>query len=433
MHTRERGAVNTMFFLIIFVLMLGAAFFGYSQYDQAKNLQVQVAAANAETAKIRLERTVRDHLLEDIRKVVGEAGSYKGREGWDYSSEIEEARRAGVADAAIPELANVTIPSRITTKVAEFARDLEIPASLTNGLTDMLGQVQNAFAAKKTAIADAKVAIAKLTSERTELERANATINTERTADASKSAQAVAELRQHIDSTFTERQRLIDAMRAENQQRRTDLSELTEKHKAEARELAKEIDLRNAKNAALAAAVKLHNPPEASDGEVLSCSPATNLGYINLGTKDMLPAGAVFTITDPRDSKHKAMAKVTAVEQGRAQVQIYDVKDKFDYPVAGDKISSPIYSPGVRRQVALIGRFGYPYTKDMVKTIFESLGNKVHDKVGPGVDLVILGDETLNEEGTEFVKVEDSEDYKLASKLGSEFAPVNKIRGFLKQ
>jgi len=127
------------------------------------------------------------------------------------------------------------------------------------------------------------------------------------------------------------------------------------------------------------------------------------------------------------------MAKVKAVEQNRAQIQISDVKDKYDYPVAGDLVSSPIYSPGVRRQVALIGRFGYPYTKDMVKTILESLGNKVHDKVGPGVDLVILGDETLNEEGTEYVKVEDTDDYKLAYKLGAEFAPVNKIRPFLKQ
>ncbi len=433
MHNRERGAVNTMFFLVTLALMLGAAFFGYSQYDIGKSTQAALTARNAEIGKLRLEHAVRDHLLEDIRKVVGEAGTYKGREGWDYTDALEEARKAGVVDVAVPQLENVTIPSRITTKVAEFARELEIPASLTNGLPDLLGNVLTAFTAKKTAITDAKTQIAKLSADRTELEKANNTINAERAGEAQKASTAVAELRQYIDTNYLDKQRLIDTMRNENTQRRTEISELSEKHKLEQVESAKQIGLRDAKNAALAAAVKLHNPPEASDGAVLSCSATTNLGYINLGSKDMLPAGAVFTISDPRDGKHKGMAKVTKVEQERAQVQIYDIKDKFDFPVSGDVIASPIYSPGVRRQVALIGRFGYPYTKDMMKTILESLGNRVHDKVGPGVDLVILGDETLNDEGSAFLKVEETEDYKLASKLGSEFAPVNKIRGFLKQ
>lgn len=433
MHTRERGAVNTMFFLIIFVLMLGAGFFGYTQYDAAKQMEMRAQAAKAEAAKLKLERTVRDHLLEDIRKVIGEAGTYKGRQGWDYSADIDEAKKAGAEVAEVPEVANVTIPSQVTTKVDEFARDLRIPASLTNSLPDLLGQILQEYKKRGTELADAKSQVEKLRGERTSLEKSIAQINTERQGESSNVAKANEELRQHIDTNMADKQRLIDTMRNENNTRRTEISELTEKHKAEKRDLAKEISLRDARIAAAAATIKLVNPPQAPDGSVLSTSAKTGLGYIDLGTKDMLPVGAIFTITDPRDGKEKAKAVVKNVEKERAEVQIYGVKDKFDYPVQGDKISSPIYSPGVRRQVALIGRFGYPYTKDTIKEIFTSLGNTVHDKVGPGVDLVIIGDETLNAEGTEFVKVEDTEDYKLANTLGAEFAPVNKIRGFLKQ
>ncbi|MEZ5964961.1 MAG: hypothetical protein R3F56_14085 [Planctomycetota bacterium] len=432
MHTRERGAVNTMFFLIIFVLMLGAGFFGYTQYDAAKQMEMRAEAAKTEAARLKLDRIVRDHLLEDLRKVVGEAGTYKGRTGWDYSADLDEARKAGVEVSEMPEVANVTVPSAVTTKVDEFARDLKIPASLTTGLADFLGQILVEYKKRGTELADANSQVEKLRGERTALERSVAQINTERAAEASASNKSNTELRQYIDSNIADKQRLIDTMRNENNQRRTEISELTEKHKGELRDLDKVIGLKDAKIAALASTVKLVNPPQAADGSVLSTSSKTGLGYIDLGTKDMLPVGAIFTITDAGDGKEKAKAQVKNVERDRAEVMIFGVKDKFDYPVQGDKISSPLYSPGVRRQVALIGRFGYPYTKDTIKEILESLGNTVHDKVGPGVDLVIIGDETLNAEGTEFVKVEDTDDYKLASTLGAEFAPVNKIRGFLK-
>lgn len=432
MHTRERGAVNTMFFIFTLVLLLGAVFFGFNQNTAVRNMESTVQAAQAEAAKLRFDRIVRDHLLEDIRKIVGEAGTYKGRPGWDYTADRDEARKYGV-EVGEPEIANVTLPVQVRTKFEETARDFKIPASLTSGLADFLGQVQGAYKAKVTEVADAKTELEKARAERAALERSLAQVNTDRAAEAQKAAQSVAELRQYIDSNIATKQTLIDTMIAENNQRRVDISDLTEKHKVDQRESSKEKELLKARIAAQASAVKLVNPPQAPDGSILSTSSKTNLGYIDLGTKDMLPVGAIFTISDPRDGKVKGMAEVKSVARERAEVMIYGVKDKFDYPVQGDQISSPIYSPGVRRQVALIGRFGYPYTKDTVKDLLVNLGNKVHDRVGPGVDLVVVGDETLNDEGTEFVKVEDSEDYKLASTLGAEFAPVNKIRSFLKQ
>lgn len=433
MHTRERGAVNMFVFLMVLVLMLGAAFFGYSQYDEAKRLTADRHTARTEVARMRLQVLVRDHLLEDIRKVIGEAGTYKGREAWDYGADIADAAKAGVTDAAIPELPNVTIPGQITTKVNEFGRDLKLASSLTNGLSDLLSQIGTAYKVRSQELADAKSSIAKLSGERSTFEATVAQVNKDRSTDSTSATQANTELRQFVDAEFARKQNLIDTMRKENQDRRTELSDLQEKQKGEQRAWAKEKSLLEARIAAQAAAAKLQNAPEATDGKLLSTSAATNLAYVDLGAKDMLPVGTVFKVADPRDGKLKAMGEVVQVERDRAQVRIFDVQDKFDFPVSGDVVSSPIYSPNVRRNVALLGRFGYPYSKDMVKAMFEKLGNKVHDNVGPGVDLIIVGDETLSEDGDSFVKVEDTDDYKRAMQLGVEFAPLHKVRSYLKQ
>ncbi len=433
MHTRERGAVNMFVFLMVLVLMLGAVFFGYSQYTEGKRLSAETHAAKAGEAKAKLAVLVRDHLLEDIRKVIGEAGTYKGRDGWNYNTDVEDAKKAGWAEASLPELANVTIPAQITTKVAEFGRDLKLASSLTNGLSDLLSQISTAYKVRSQELADAKSENVKLRGERASFETTVAQVNRDRSDDSNKASQANTELRQFVDAEFARKQNLIDTMRKENQDRRQELSDLQEKHKGEQRAWAKEKSLLEARIAAQAAAAKLQNAPEATDGKLLSASAATSLAYVDLGTKDMLPVGTVFKVADPRDGKHKAMGEVVSVERDRAQVRLFDVKDKFDFPVAGDVVSSPIYSPNVRRNVALLGRFGYPYSKDMVKAMFEKLGNKVHDKVGPGVDLIIVGDETLSEDGDAFVKVEDTDDYKRAMQLGVEFAPLHKVRAYLKQ
>ena len=98
----------------------------------------------------------------------------------------------------------------------------------------------------------------------------------------------------------------------------------------------------------------------------------------------------------------------------------------------GDLISNDLYSPNVRRNIYLMGRFSYPLNKPAVKMILEELGNRVHDNIGPGVDLVLVGGDTLNEDGDGFVPVTESQAYKDALFLGIEIATVSKVREFLR-
>jgi hypothetical protein len=79
-----------------------------------------------------------------------------------------------------------------------------------------------------------------------------------------------------------------------------------------------------------------------------------------------------------------------------------------------------------------MGRFSYPYNKPQLEMLLKNLGNTLVNKMGPGVDTVILGDDAVNEAGDGFTSVTDSAEYKLANELGVEFAPLRKIRDLLK-
>jgi hypothetical protein len=175
------------------------------------------------------------------------------------------------------------------------------------------------------------------------------------------------------------------------------------------------------------------NAPDAADGIIIEASAATKKAFINRGRNDMLQAGTVFEVREPGKQAVRARARVVKVDANSAEVEVYDVADPVNFIARGDEITNPVYSPNVRRNIALIGRFSHPYSRSTVTTILESLGNKVYDRVEPSVDLVILGNETLNESGDGFVKVEDTPDFKLAQGLGVEFAPLHKISPFLKQ
>jgi hypothetical protein len=91
-----------------------------------------------------------------------------------------------------------------------------------------------------------------------------------------------------------------------------------------------------------------------------------------------------------------------------------------------------LYSPNLKRNVAMIGRFSHPYTKPMIKTLLERLGNKVYNKVEVGVDLVIVGLQQPNEDGSGLEPVEKTPGYLAAQQLGCEIITIQKIRDLLK-
>ena len=97
-----------------------------------------------------------------------------------------------------------------------------------------------------------------------------------------------------------------------------------------------------------------------------------------------------------------------------------------------DQIFNDIYTPRVTRTIYLMGASTAPYHKPELTALLKRLGNKVVDKMGPGVDTVILGNDPVNEAGDGFAKVQDSEEFKKASELRVEFTYLSKIGDLIK-
>ena len=113
-------------------------------------------------------------------------------------------------------------------------------------------------------------------------------------------------------------------------------------------------------------------------------------------------------------------------------MNLLDVADRHDPIAEGDKIFSPIYGANLKRSIALIGRFSYPYTKPMIKKILEDLGNEVKDDVNAKVDLVIVGMQDPSDDGVGLKPIEEIPGYKEAQKYHIELITIHKIRHLLK-
>ena len=188
-------------------------------------------------------------------------------------------------------------------------------------------------------------------------------------------------------------------------------------------------------NDALSKRDQLRNPISVADGQVIVARPGVSNAYISLGRKDMLQPGTVFRIKNRNSNAIKGYAEVVRVEQDKAEVRLSGVVDQLGDPVReGDQLYNDLYSTGKynNRTIYLMGRFSSPYHKPQLISLLESLGNKVVHKMAPGVDTVLLGNSIPNEEGDGEIKIEDTDDYKLAMQLGVEFAPLRKVRDLIK-
>jgi len=425
MRTRERGAahINIFFFLVVLVLFLGAAGFAYVQTNDNAALRTQLASAEQDEAQAKLDVQIRDHYIEDIRKVIGEAGTYEGRTGFNYPDDT---------GAELRPLENVSTPANIKNTIAAFTRQVAIPESLSTPLGSLLAEAKKAVDTKDTEIANLKTQNTTLQGQVNTANSQVAEANQQKTTEVQKLNQDQSELRQYITSEYNKQKDLINNVRTELQTRREEMDTLKEQHAQQVLAVTKENNLLKARIDALRDKIELINPPQEPDGRVISASQAAGRAWVNLGRKDMLPLGTIFRISSPDKNAFKGYGRVTKVDYDRAELTIYDLVDRFDPIAKGDLIANDLYSANVRRNIFLMGRFSYPLNKPQVKMILEGLGNTVHDKIGPGVDLVLVGSDTLNEESDGFVPVTETQEYRDALFLGIEIATLNKVRQFLK-
>jgi hypothetical protein len=422
MHNRQSGAAHVpiMLFLILLVMFLGALGFGYVTLTRNSELQKQVATANADAEVLRSKSLLIEHYIEDIGRVIGKPGKYEGREG---SRSIYNG-----ATLDYPMLMN---PAEIKKTMDDACASAGV--SVATGIENVLGAMVTHTGQLAQRVADIEAERDRALTEKREVEN-KFTAATSTHSQASNSwRQNLEQARAEFTSATASKDSTIGALQEGLRNKADELTTVKEEASMTEKSLHKEIDKRSMQLSAVTAKNAMRNPPDVADGKVIAAQGGVPSAFINLGRKDLLKEGTVFRIKNPHSQAIKGYATVKSVEDERAMVELSGIVDPIGDTVrAGDLLFNELFTPRVTRTIYLMGRFSAPYNKPELTLLLRRLGNKVVDKMAPGVDTVILGNDPINEAGDGFASVQDSDEFKLASDLRVEFAYLNTIRDLIK-
>jgi stress response protein YsnF len=420
MPNRQSGAAHVpmMFFLLLLVLFLGAVGFAYVTQSKNNDLQKKLSDALADVKTVNNQKVLVQDYMNDIADVFRKPGKYEGRPGGIYG------------DAVLPE-ATVMNPGELKKVFDDTLKQAELSAA--TGIENVLGSLVTKIQQLNQRVRDAETARDNLLAEKSAVDKSLQ----EATASHSNKVKELTGVNEQQRSDFanqtTQLQNSINQVQENLKAKADELSAEKERALAKEKDLSKEIAKHQMQNSALIERGRLIKPADVADGEIIVANSGVPTAYINLGRKDMLQPGTIFRIKNPNSSAVKGYARVTEVMEERAAVALYDFTDKIgDYARKGDLLFNDLYSPRVTRTIYLMGRFSAPYNKPDLKNMLTRLGNKVVDKMQPGVDLVILGNDPVNEAADGFAQVSDSPEFKLASELRVEFAYLNTIRDLIK-
>lgn len=422
MHNRQRGAAHVpiMFFLILLVMFLGALGFAYVTVTKNGELIKQRDAAILDATTWKNRDLLIQHYVADVGAVIGKPGKYDGRRG-----------AAGSYQGATLPYEGLMNPEELKRALDEACVAAEVSVSL--GLQPVLDSlVQRIKDLKAAAVAADANADAALTAKK-EVEASLRKVTDAASQKAAEFTRDLEQTRKQFDSAKAEHQARFALSQENLNAKSVELTSEKERAVAKEKELENRISRHQMQNSALVARDAMRNPPDAADGKILVAKNGIPSAFINLGRKDMLQPGTVFRVKNPNQSAVKGYATVKRVEEERAEVELSNFADPIgDYAKEGDLLFNELYTPRVTRTIYLMGRFTAPYQKDQLTSLLRRLGNKVVDKMQPGVDTVILGNDPINEAGDGFASVQESEEFKLASELRVEFSYLATIRDLIK-
>ena len=418
MDRRQSGVahVNIFWAIVPMVLMLGAAFYGYTGHTEADKFKGIADKANANAATKEVKTYALQQQLAEVTKMVGRVGEYVP---------------TGTAEDAGPE-SNYTSPKLLGSYYDEVKNMFELTAN--KELKDIVNEIKGIVDAKKTEIQDLRGRVAAAQANVEKHSQTIASVTSTKDAEISRLEAEKRRAEQNTNTSTQAKEEELGQARNKTQAARDEARKAAEAHSEALAKKNKELQRIKASNTNLASKVELINSPEEPDGHVLSASARIAEAVINLGSKDMIKKGMVFRVLDKEASlrnktKVKAHATVTAVERGSARVRITGLVDKYNPVVRGDLISNDLYSKLLKRDIYLVGRFVEPYNKGQLTKMLESLGNRVHKEWNASCDLLIMGREPVGEDA---VRIEDTEAYKTAIDHRIEVAPLFKIQDFLK-
>ncbi|MFY9342846.1 MAG: hypothetical protein WAT39_10175 [Planctomycetota bacterium] len=409
-----------MFFLLLLVMFLGALGFAYVTQTKNGELTKQRNEAMADNQTLRQRDLLIEHYIGDVGNVVQKPGKYEGRDN-----------QGGVYGAAVLAYPGVMNPKEVKKALDDALAGAQLSAA--SGLDNVLGSLVTRVNQLNQRVKDVEAERDKALDEKNEVDRKFTAATADAQAKAREFGTNLDQARSDFEQAKTEKEGRIQQVTQSLQAKQDELTTEKERATAKEKDLNHEIAKRDMMNSALVARDALKKPADVPDGKIVVARNGIPTAFINLGRKDMLQPNTVFRVRSPGSDKVKGMATVTRVEEEKAEVALSDFVDPIgDFARAGDLLYNDLFTPRVTRTIYLMGRFTAPYNKPELTNLLKRLGNKVVDKMAPGVDTVILGNDPVNEAGDGFASVQESAEFKMASELRVEFAYLSTIRDLIK-
>jgi len=407
--SRNRGAahVGLTWVIILVVLLLAMAGFGFLQMQQNARLEEENASLRSSFQAERAERVKETDQLTDLSKTVGFAGT--GASGLTSLAALQTQLEA-LANK-FPSLKPDSPPKSLEEALGPISSDFDNLLSGNNKLKGEVAQLRGDLEARqkelRSTVQDKDGTISKL---RSEMEDTRTSLNT-RIADLERERDALRDQQRDLDGRLTALRTQFDA----------------ERHQLQA-----ENQLTHQRNDILSEQLNgLEKESDRPDGTILSVSPALRVAWIDLGRLDLIRNGMEFEVRDPVRGVSKGRVRVRRLQDHRAEVDIVQQADPYNPIAPSDPILNALYSPDRKPVAVLLGDGFGQYTEADMRALLGELGITVRSKVDEQADYLILGTPFFDEDTREMVPWASKDAYKEAESLSVKIIPMRDLIGWL--
>ena len=417
-HNSQRGAANisAIWFIAVLVLFFGTAFLAYQAGEARTNAETRQAdaetASKAADAKYELESNAN---IEKSR-IFGFVPEGSLKSSGDNAKEALRIFKDAVGP--LPGVGD-TFEEVIAAVPPKFAALLQQITVLEGQVADLRNQVTSAQATN------------------------DATLST-KDAEIRQAAQA---LQDAIDAANRERGTLEDqiaSLRNTNQELTGDMNA------AKALRDEAERNLVTAKNESqtqigiLTSEIKniagITKTTQDKDGEVLEASSALGIAILDLGARDKVSRGMVFTVISGRPGSELVKGSVEVIDVGELSStgKVFGLSDPNDPIVQGDVLYNPVFQPGAEQNAVLAGRFGGSWTESDLRMLLGDIGITVQSTLDKSTSLLIVGEPLYTDPDTDEaledpIPVSELEVYKNAESTGVQIVHIGDLRRFFKK
>lgn len=414
MNRSKRGAarISAVWMIVVIVAFFVAVGVAFVAFDEAGKIQGRLDETQTQLTTASSRYDTERTQLRGVSEVVG----FYDRSDASARADVE-AMKAGL------------------TSLRDGFPDID-PSVQT--FQDAVPVVVQSYTARGQRIRDLEAQITQLQGEVAAKDKTIRDVTSSKDQELAQARSQVQDLEQAMADQKTTLEKQVTSQRAEVSDRdsklKAALSDLDEKTRTFTRE--RETD--RTRMADMSNKLKFLREPEAVDGSILAVSKDLALAWIDRGAHDRVARGTRFRVVSGAagSGKVKAWAEVTKVEADMSEVRIFDQRDPYDPPVAGDMIYNPLYDPEGIRYAVLAGRFSSPNEAE-ITALLRQIGIVVQPMLDLTTDYLIVGQELYVDPET----LEPLEDplqpselpvYKDAVANGLAIVPLKDIRQYFK-